>query len=295
MLRYSALLHFALIELSPIPISYVSLRGLVVDVITKKRESLISIADFHSEVARLEADSHFNASYTLQAYNDCLRGQVRADLWKSPHAIRTGHDVCGQLDISMDRRHASGLMGLSNQIVFASASIAFLGNIVLFCINGAFKKASDWQSGRYLAFTWDLESMKMYQVLVGLHVFCCTFVNVGVVAMWILHHDGRGMEIVRSSLAEVTILFLSLFHLLKEDRPPIEYNTEEFHNSIFQRPWYKFYVSNSRFTVKEGFRAHWLAVHGTGIGFREPPREGFADLGKCHDHEFDSDSSEMEV
>eukprot|EP00931_Biecheleriopsis_adriatica_P118945 TRINITY_DN94248_c0_g1_i1.p1 TRINITY_DN94248_c0_g1~~TRINITY_DN94248_c0_g1_i1.p1 ORF type:complete len:278 (-),score=47.63 TRINITY_DN94248_c0_g1_i1:111-944(-) len=265
----SALLHFSLVELSPIWVSYFSMSSLVVEIVLKFRESRIPISKAY------EASGDALAA-TLLDYSQCLIEGVWADLWRNAGSIVSPQGPCGNLEIPGLRRSDVRII---NMVLITSASVSFLGNIVIFLCHGACGMASDWRSGRYLAFTWGLVSTKKYKLLMGLHVTCCVSLLVLAVAEGAWHQSqdahSHGASIVQGLMGEFVLIALSLFVLLKEDTPPLKYDSPEFLNMTFHRPWWKAYESNNRFTF-QGLRKQWFGMHDI-----EAPTTSFLEEDMC--------------
>lgn len=239
----SAFVHFGLVELSPIWMSYLSLRSLGAGVVYRARASTITIEGLCGHVAIANNSADFDGSYTVKDLENCLEQSVlRDEFQKSPAEIIHEELSCGQIGFHL---HQDGILkgsaGLINWASCAITSLSLIGSLLLFLTHGALGDASDFRSGHYLAFTWALERLVVYKILVGLHVgFYATLAIALLATVSESRHYWPGL----------VIMAISSMSLLSTDRPPLKWGSSEFRNSTFNRPWYKFYQSNNKFACK---------------------------------------------
>eukprot|EP00931_Biecheleriopsis_adriatica_P053817 TRINITY_DN31599_c0_g1_i1.p1 TRINITY_DN31599_c0_g1~~TRINITY_DN31599_c0_g1_i1.p1 ORF type:complete len:304 (+),score=20.72 TRINITY_DN31599_c0_g1_i1:49-960(+) len=289
----SALLHFCVIELSPIWLSYASMRSFLISCVDKKREHFVTLLHLADEVYRAKGSSNYTENYTLFQLHECLVAGVQRDLWKTPAQIAADRDICGNLEIGRDfRSKLYGTAGLLHMQGLSFSVLAFVGCLVVFVCHGGLTKGRDWKSGHYIAFTWALRLLKSYHIIVGAYVIAQVTVCVIALTVAIRHQGGSA---IMHSWPTLLIICISLFHLVIPDEPPVKYDSDEFRNTTFTRPWYKFYQSNSKFCVR-GLGGQWLQMHGKSAG-DSAYLEGQTDVGKMFDcsAETDTDGTDTDV
>lgn len=120
--------------------------------------------------------------------------------------------------------------------------------------------ATDFRSGRYLAFTWDLENTLSYRVMLkvclafgGANVCGCLFVaivNERVPAADLpKHFPHLTLPIVLQNLPSIVVLLLSGYGMSKSYPPGFAWRSKGFADEVFDgRPWLDlFTTSNDRF------------------------------------------------
>lgn len=240
---FSAFLHFGLVELSPIWVGYLSFRHIGLRVARRARAGSVTIEGLCRHVAIIDKGVGFDIAYTLKDLEKCLEQSVLHDQFEnSPSDIINEELSCGQIGFHL-RLHGilRGSMGMINWAACAITSVSLIGSLLLFMSNGALGDASDFRSGHYLAFTWALEGLGVYRILVGLHVGFYAILAIVLIAT---------VSESRESWPGLVILAMSSMSLLSIDRPPLKWDSSDFRNSTFNRPWYEFYKSNNKFACK---------------------------------------------
>lgn len=245
---YSALLHYCLIELSPVWLTYGAVKNLIVKVVEDTRARNILISDLYTQAA--------TANVTLELdvldIRNCILESAIQDIWRDATYISHENFQCGPVTTPM---HLTGKAPMVHFTVLG-VTVGFIsGCLILFTLHGGLHEASDFASGHYLALSWAVQRRPAYRALLLVYL---VMIIAEVSFSLTFRSTQNRLKVIWPQLALILICSLATLSL---DRPPVKWDSLEFRQRMFKRPWYRFFQTNIRF-VCTAMGTQWLEAEG---------------------------------